>query len=356
MRRSVPSRVMRSEEYCTMDLESSLVARSSWTTRASSTRPSARVTWAAMASRIARRSTGSGRSWARSTRSRRLRRSDEFELRPHRRARASPQRCSPPARRDHTPIALGRRARSHSTVRTDELGPAWPRRSSRHRIGRSVTTQPMTPAAPMSYDRVDGGVPHVRALGGRDEALGEASQRLLAASVDRLGSRQAGQAEHDQHEHHHRGAGEDATRRPGRPPTSRQTRASGATNADDAQEGKGDRLQMPGSPGLFHRQLAHRPGAAPPRPSTRRRAPSPSRSDRPPSTIRVAGSSRRRSRRPARPARRRPRGARTCFGSRRRTPSGRARTSIKMSPSGYAIDVNLANSVMSAACTYGWIK
>ena len=66
------------------------------------------------------------------------------------------------------------------------------------------------PGRPDRHDGVDARVPHVRALGGRDEALREASQRLLTASVDRLGPRQAGQAEHHQHEDHRRDAGEDA--------------------------------------------------------------------------------------------------------------------------------------------------
>ena len=98
------------------------------------------------------------------------------------------------------------------------------------------------------------------------------------------------------------------------------------------------------------------PGGVPRHPSTRRRGPSPDRLDRPPSTTRATGSSRRRNRRQAHRARRLPRGAARCSGSRRRTPGGRARTAARMSPSGYAIEVSLANSVMSAACTYGWIR
>ena len=54
---------MRSEECRTIDWNLRSVL-ASWTTRASSTRPSASVNWAAIASRIPRRSKGSGRSWA----------------------------------------------------------------------------------------------------------------------------------------------------------------------------------------------------------------------------------------------------------------------------------------------------
>ena len=174
--------------------------------RASSTRPSARVSWAAMASRIERRSSGSAPSWANSTRSRAISGSDQSSS-VHMIGSGVAATALATGEADHSATRPGCRVhprrRSRRRART-----RWPRRSPPRSVPGSVTTQPMTLGCADGDDRVDAGVPHVRALRGGDEAFREVAQCLLAAGIDRLGPGQPGQAEHDEHEDHRRGAGE----------------------------------------------------------------------------------------------------------------------------------------------------
>ena len=177
-------------------------------TRADSTRPSARVSWAAMASRMRTEINGERpvvsekHPLASAVALRKL------ELRPDRglrryRARSRRRRGRPLAGRPGSSSAATSTAAPTSSVQV--AATIFSPRSGliRHHAADDAGRADRD-------DRVDGRVPHIRALSGCDEALGEASQRLLAASVDRLGARQARQAEHDQHKHHRRSAGEDA--------------------------------------------------------------------------------------------------------------------------------------------------
>ncbi len=177
----------------------------------------------------------------------------ELELGPVRGLRHRP-RPTVTAEPDRSPVALPVE-RGHLDSSADQLGPGGchdllaERGLVRHDAAYDAD-------GAYSYDRVDGRVPHIPAVSGRDEPLGEPSQRLLSASVDRLSARQARQSEHDQNEHNRGGAGEDPGVAGFAVHVSPHEEKRGYERRR-AQKSESDRLQVPGPPGLLHRQLAH---------------------------------------------------------------------------------------------------
>ena len=239
-------------------LKSPLVAGLVHRTRASSTRPSASVSWAAMRSRIARRSNGRGRSWAKNILPGASSRFRPVELGPHRRPDVRPDRLAAgePERLASADLARARRVTVTVTA-PDQLGPGGRPGSPRRAAPVSVTMQPMTPRRPDGDDGVDTGVPHVRARqwprrGARKIDRSACSRRALTAwARARPVSRSITST---------KTTAEALARTPaslGTPTASRHTMSSGAAKADDAQKGERRQPELPWSPGLFQRQLAH---------------------------------------------------------------------------------------------------
>ena len=116
---------------------------------------------------------------------------------------------SPPARRT---IRRSLRTSScgHLDGRADELSPGGCHDLLRLAPRRSVTMQPMTPAAPIattaSTPAFHTSVRSVAATRHSEKLRRACSRRALTAWA----RARPGQPEHDQHEHHHRGAGQNA--------------------------------------------------------------------------------------------------------------------------------------------------